>query len=437
MKKHMKKSRRLDVRERAIRVIGHSLRGKDLQDVLNASQRDLSSQRDRALMAQLCYGYFRLKKRLEFILCHRIKKSFHSLPSSFKIALCLGTYELLYLEKIPSYATLHWYVGFIKKNISMSLGSLANAVLRSIQRDSSIFLSEDFFKSTTPDLISFYSTYYSLPSWMVDFIITYYPDSVSKILEASISPPGIGLRINLSHRQGPSLYKQMEEQGDFIEKTDVGFAFESYPSQEIEHMEKLGLLSRQSIASQKIVCLLRPYMWSEPIWDACAGSGGKCCLLLENFSKDLFASDIKLKGIFRLRQEIARLSLPSIPLFVWDASRELMGKKFPGTILLDVPCSGLGVISRRPDIKWKRKKRDIKFFSSLQLNMLISAKESMRSGKYIVYITCSLHPEENQKTIEKFLSLSPEWGLTEEILPDSSMFKREFFYGALLVKKGA
>ncbi len=431
----MKKHPSSNIREKAIKVIQEVVKGRELQQALNQCQHTINSYRDKALISELCYGYFRLKKRLEFILSHRIKRSFEHLPISFKIGLCLGIYELLYLERIPAYATIHWYVEFTKRKISPSLGGLANAVLRSIEREAPLYLSERFYRKNTKDIFSFYSIYYSLPPWIVTLILKYYPDSKTNFFQASISPPGIGIRINLSLQKGGFLYRKLEMEGNFLQKGPYGFAFESYPPLKIEEMEKEGLLSRQSIAAQNIIHMLHPEGWVEPVWDACAGGGGKTCLLLENFSSSLFASDMKIKNILRLRHEIIRLSLYPIPLFVWDATLPLGGKKSPGTILLDVPCSGIGVISRRPDLKWKIKKEYIKHFSELQFRILCGAKGSLSHGKHIVYITCTIHPDENQRTIKGFLKANPNWDLKEEIIPNSPEFQREFFYGALLSKK--
>jgi len=428
----MSRDKRPDVRLRAIETIIEVLGGRDLQGEIEWARKDLSHS-DRGLISHLCYGYFRLKKRLEFILAHRIRARFKKLPRLLKVALSLGTYEILYLDRIPPYATVNWYVGFIKGIFGPSLTRLANAVLRRIDENRSIYLSPSFYREHTPNKTRFCSTYYSLPTWMVERILTLYPANAHRFFTASVSPPLTGIRVNLSKEEGRDLYQRWLNQGDYLHRTPWGFAFESLPWEQMVHLEKRGIISRQSIGSQTVLELLSPEKWTPPLWDACAGGGGKTSLLMESsLTSSLFASDIKHSSLVRLKKGTARLGITPPPLFVWDATIPLCGKNSPSTVLLDVPCSGLGVLSRRPDIKWKRKPEDIETFSSLQLKLLKAATTTLSKGGVIIYITCTIMPEENQRCIEAFLRENPSWQKIKEVSPFHPLFKREFFYGALL-----
>lgn len=130
-------------------------------------------------------------------------------------------------------------------------------------------------------------------------------------------------------------------------------------------------MSRQSLAAGDLLTRLESTAWPEPIWDCCSGRGGKATALMEQGHNRIFASDSNRRRVRGLREEITRLGLPLPYVFLADAASPPL-KKAPQTILVDAPCSGLGVLSRRPDTKWKRTPQDISSLAVIQHRMLES-----------------------------------------------------------------
>ena len=134
--------------------------------------------------------------------------------------------------------------------------------------------------------------------------------------------------------------------------------------------------------------------WREPIWDCCAGRGGKTTALLEQGHRGIWASDVSLRRLRGLRGELGRLRLPAVPVFRADATNPPLGEK-PRTILIDAPCTGLGVLSRRPDAKWKRGPRDVVDLAAVQRRILEACAALLPSGGRLVYLTCTATRAEN------------------------------------------
>ncbi len=419
----------------ALEIVQQSLQGQDLQAALSSG---LANNRlnpgDAALCTRICYYYLRLKGRLEFILQSLCAKRLKHLPNRAIYCLGLGLFELLYLSRVPDYATVYWYVEYSKTNLPQGLTPMINAVLRKAAREKQQLLEPGFYKQDRPGHSLFLSRYYSCPQWLADFWLRNYGREKSELLLAnSLDPPLVGLRINQTRPEAEQLLQLMLQENSLRQRLGYGMALEGAPGS-VPELEKQGLLSRQSLASQQAILQLNPEQWRQPVWEACAGHGGKTALLLENNRQGLWASDISADKIKQVRQELLRLHLPQIPLFAADAAREPPLGQRPATVVLDAPCSGLGVLSRRPDIKWKLRKRDLGTLSRLQGRMLRSCLDILPSKGRIYYLTCTLNPEENQAQIRHLLSRA-DIAQYQEYPPDLESGLREYFYAAWLQKK--
>jgi 16S rRNA (cytosine967-C5)-methyltransferase len=172
--------------------------------------------------------------------------------------------------------------------------------------------------------------------------------------------------------------------------------------------------------------------WPEPVFDACAGRGGKTLALAEA-GKRVFAGDMHAGRLSGLGKEAARLGLPAIAAFRASATRMPLSRP-PGTILLDAPCSGLGVLSRRPDAKWRRQPEDLAGLIRLQRAMLEAAYAALGPGGRLVYVTCTINPAENEANVDRLGSRHRDLVLEAEVpaAPDAAL--GEAFYGAVLKK---
>ncbi len=193
-----------------------------------------------------------------------------------------------------------------------------------------------------------------------------------------------------------------------------------------------GRLSRQSAAAQLVLARLGLDGWPEPVVDACAGRGGKTLALAEA-GKKVFAGDMLAAKLSGLAREACRLGLPPIAAFRASATRMPLGRA-PGTILLDAPCSGLGVLSRRPDAKWRRRPEDLAGLVRLQRAMLEAAYANLAPGGRLVYVTCTTNPAENEQAVDRLGNRHRDLVLETEVpaAPDAAL--GEAFYGAVLKK---
>jgi 16S rRNA (cytosine967-C5)-methyltransferase len=424
-----------NARNVARQVIDRTLQGAELQAALH---RQLNSQiltePDRHLTTQLVYGYFRLQFRLECIISRLLTKKKNSLPGSVFRLLCLGAYEICFLSRIPDFATVHWYVQHIKTHFTPRLAGLANAVLRRVCREKEDFLQRDFYAWDRPDRNTFLARYFSCPTWIVGLCLDAFgPEKGELVLSRCLHPPPVGLRFHPGACGWTELYAHLASRSSPRKQTFRGLALESAPDREIRKAETQGLLTRQSLAAQQALERVDPASWPRPVWDACAGRGLKTGQLLEEDCSPLWASDIHARKIVACRSELTRLHLPQIPLFVSDAARPPLGRTKAYTILLDVPCSGLGVLSRRPDIKAKRRPEDILSLISLQSSLLTSCLSILPPGGRLIYMSCTFNPDENQNLVHQVLKQHPGKGrLLDLHLPNPESVLGEYFFTACI-----
>lgn len=424
-------------RTAALSVIEHTLHGLELQAALNRIliSRSVTGP-DRQLTAQLAYGYFRHQLRLEFIVSSFLSRNKDSLSGHVLRALCLGTYEICCLSRIPDFATVHWYVQHLKKNSSPGLTKMANAILRRVCREKDALLKRDFYALDQPSQTRFLSRYYACPEWIVDLCLHSFSIlQTETLLEYSMRPPPVGLRFNPRASGWSRLYASLSGLAPVVVQNQKGLALTSPPDNEIRKAEQNGLLTRQSVAAQEALDREIPADWPQPVWDACAGRGLKTSQLLERGCHRLWASDIHTRKVLTCRQEIDRLHLPGIPLFTADATAPPLGRIRPHSILLDVPCSGLGVLSRRPDIKAKRRPEDLPVLAGLQKSLLTSCLTILPPGGRLVYISCTFNPAENEDLIRSALHENPGLGRLHSMhIPDPASLLGEYFFTACIQK---
>ena len=434
----MKGSKKLSSREIAINAIIKIQKGMHIQHALDLALQNVQKKQDKALITELVYGYFRLRERLYFILKSRIRGQFKKLPKKFVLCMCLGVYEILYLDGIPDYASVNFYVEYIKKRISRGLTSLANGVLRTICRNKDEFISREFYIKNTRSMEEFYSIYYSLPLFLVKILISQYGDKNAEIfLKKSVCKPFIGIRINKRNKSSKEIINLLNKNNHIKQKINNRlYALEDSHEIDIEYFEKQGIISRKSFESQKILIDLHFNNWNIPIWDMCAGFGGKTTFLLEEDKLPIWASDIDINRLLGLKKELFRLKLNDIPIFVSDCTKVSPLKKNPSTILIDSPCSGLGVICRRPDLKLRIDDIFLKNIMKLQKKLLNLAIKIVPKYGRIVYITCTWNRDENEAQMQRLMqdNKGVKIEIEKEVKIDFTSDLREFFYGVTLVK---
>lgn len=414
----------------------------DLQAVLDSvlANADLSRS-DTALATELAYGYFRFRDRLHFILDHFFAKP-KGITDAVRQALSLAAYELLLLDRVPDYAAVDWAVEHVKA-VKPSLTGVANAVLRNVARLGSGSLDEDFYaqKGAQTDArrdegrLERWSRFYSCPHWIVQlWDEAHGPETTLDLLRAGIARPPLGVRVNAAAYDYPALLDSLCSRGRTVMRLHTGAAVEDVPLEWLETLELQGRITRQSAAGQQAMEALDAASWPGPVWDACAGRGGKTGWLAEHHPQGtLWASDSHMGRLKGLKREMARIN-QRVPAFRARAQDAAPLRSAPRTIFLDAPCSGLGVLSRRPDSRYKRTPEDLAYLSTLQASMLDSAVHTLAPGGLLAYLTCTVNPAENEERIQALLALRPDLILESRFSTDADSPLREFFFGSVLRK---
>ena len=395
---------------------------------------------DKRLCTELVYGVLRRLPQLETFSLRYLQKP-EKLPVEMRLTLYAALYEAAFL-RTPRRALVHSAVEHVRNRFGKGLSGVANAVLRNMLHDLKAFHNPpaDFFAHEDERAAFIHAA----PLWLVQLWNNAYGrETTLLLLEASGRNAPTGLRLNRA-RPGWA-----EARAAFLEAADpkhpvtpagpAGLAFSGPLPPDAKDMLRDGAAVRQSAAVYDILEAMRPAEWPLPIWDCCAGRGGKTLALLEQGIPVALASDPSAR-LQALEEEYARLA-PGTPLpaLAGAPAQEVFRDTPPaglpkdtrfGTILVDAPCSGLGTLARRPEIRLRRTEEDVVRLLRTQREILDAAVERLRPGGLLVYMTCTLNPAENQGQVADFLSRHPNARLESEHAtpPDSPL--GEFFYAA-------
>ena len=360
-----------------------------LDKFINENREKLSNL-DINFISELVYGVVTWKLTLEYIIQKYSKTKIKKLSEWVKNILYLGTYQIIFLDKVPKSAAVNESVNLCKKYNFKSVG-LVNAILRKIEKSDY----EEINHITNS--ITRISLKYSMPEWIVKkFYDEYGEENTASICKNLNLRPNISVRIN-------SLKGKVElgEKGildDFRIITGI-----KNITQTKEYVE--GKITIQDEVAGLSSFILAPKE-EEQVLDVCSAPGGKTTYLAElmhNKGK-IVAWDIYEERLKQVEQNAKRLGIDIIQTEVHDATKlkEEYIEKFD-KILLDVPCLGLGVLRRKPDIKWNRQEDDIKEISNIQFNILKTCSKYLKKNGTLVYSTCSMLKEENSDIITKFI----------------------------------
>lgn len=404
---------------------------------------------DKRLCTELVYGTLRNFIRLTWIANKHLDNP-EKLPVEMYLSLIQALHELVYL-RIPARATVDWTVRHVRNRFSPGLGKVANAVLRTVQRNLKQYKDQSYYKQETLSEREAFAIWYSVPQWLIELWFNAYgEDTATLFLESLQKSPLSGIRLNIqtsgwqevknkqieAHTENETHLKRPSAPPIVVGKACLAFGG-SVPW-ELRELLKSGQASRQSPAAYEALQVLEPETWPTPVWDACSGRGNKTLALLEQGVEVSLASDPSLKRLSHLAPAVEERHLAPEGLKILPSSAQaaadqlaLEGKKF-GTILIDAPCSGLGTINRRPEIKVRRTVKDIESLVQTQAAILDAAKKCLIPGGRLAYITCTLNPAENEHQVAAFIERTPGARLlfARQTPADSPL--REFFYSALI-----
>ena len=360
---------------------------------------------DCAFISRLVYGVTERKITLDYAISQYLSKPINKTKPEVLTILRLGAYQILFMDKIPQSAAVNESVKLTKNNKCDFASGLVNAVLRKISQNG-LTLKDNI---TETEKIS---VTYSMPEDTVKFLIHHYgKDNTEAFLKASLEPKEIFIRVN-------TVKTTTEELKDILIKENVK-VFDTYFDNalkiEIENAVynlesfKNGLFHVEDISSQICVEALELFPGATAI-DVCAAPGGKTFTAAQYMKNKgvLYSCDIYSQRTDLIKEGAERLGLDCVYPFVNDAT--VFNKELPqmDRVLCDVPCSGLGIIGKKPEIKYK-KLDNTKSLLPIQKQILETSSKYVKSGGRLVYSTCSVNPNENRKMCDSFLKENPEF----------------------------
>ncbi len=376
---------------------------------------------DRGLYAELVYGVLRRQGTLDHILQQLLEKPMIELDPQALIILRIGLYQLTNLDRIPESAAVNESVN-LAKLITPGTSGLINAVLRNYLRRRETISFPDM--NTNP--AAAIAARHSQPEWLVEqWIEQLGAAEAQQLAEASSQQPLLTLRVNTLRSSRDELLQEFEKQG--VEAAPCRFSTDGISLTGRHTISTLpgfeaGLFAVQDEASQLAGRLLGAEP-GERIWDACSAPGGKSCHIAGQMDDqgELIATDISRSKLTLVQDNARRLGISCLSTAVADLHQP---ETFPDgsfdRILLDAPCSGLGVIRRNPETKWRLFSGDVTRLAAVQKTLLKNAATRLKPGGTLLYSTCSTSEAENELVVEDFLLHHPGFVLENlnDLFPD-------------------
>ncbi len=384
----------------------------------NISEYDLIS-REKALCTELAYGVTRWKSLLDYNISEYSRLKSGKLSIWIKNILRMGMYQLFLTDKIPESASVNESVILAKKFGHKASAGFVNAVLRNAQRNGMRLPEKGDFER-------FLSVKYSHPEWMVrKWRSRWDDDFVSRLLDANNKPKGLTIRVNTEKVTPNDLKRVLFEQGI---ASEAGRYFSDAlilknPSGIASINEfAAGYFQVQDEAAMLAVSILNPQQ-GELIIDVCAAPGGKTVHIshLMKNNGNVIAFDIYDHKLRMIEDNCRRMGIKNVITLLHDASKT--NEAYAGKadrVLVDAPCTGLGTIRHKPDIKWSRKAEDITELSVLQLAILNASSKYVKKGGCIVYSTCTTEYEENNMVVKEFIKQNSSFAISDikDCIPD-------------------
>jgi len=371
---------------------------------------------DKSRAMVLTNEIIRLRDRLDVMIEYVSGRKINRLDSSLLSILRVGFYEIIYDESIPDYAAVDSLVNLTKTVLSRKASKLTNAVLRNLIR----YRDKD---SNWDESLKKKPKWVSLPIWLQKRWKYQFGESGFFALVNCINQnPKIFVRVDLTNHNIDDAKESLLESGIEAENYSDSFLKILNGSGKIFSTDlfQSGQVSIQNAAAGAIVEFLNP-LKGEIVLDVCAAPGTKSLFIAERVGEKgrVLASDLDQLRANRGKNDLDRHRRKNIEWSVKDATQD----NFPmaDKILIDAPCTGTGVMGRKPDIRWRRKPEDISDMATLQMKLLKHMSQFLNDGGTLVYGTCSMEPEENWNVVEQFLKLNADFKLMtrpSQVMPD-------------------
>ena len=379
------------------------------------------SDADRRLATELVYGVTKAGDTIDWMVSRYVNRPLSAIAPVILEILRLGVYQLFFLDRIPPSAACNEAVNLAKKYGHKGTAGFVNAVLRTAVREPERAKFPEG-KGREIERLALVSQH---PEWLVrQWVKTFGWEEAQTLCAFNNEPAVLSLRTNTLKIQRGDLIEKLRAAGIAAEPsswTPEGILCRGHGA--LDDMEALreGLFQVQDESSMQVAHVVAP-LPGEFVVDACSAPGGKTthlAALMKNQGR-IIAADIYPAKLARVEENVARLGIEVIETLCCDA-REI-GDRYAGQadrLLLDVPCSGMGVLRRRADARWRKTPQEIAAIPALQRAILAGAAPAVKTGGVLVYSTCTIQAAENEEVVTSFLAQHPEFSLetTGDFLP--------------------
>lgn len=406
---------------RALRDIEHRQRYAHLALPAFLARTNLD-QRDRRFVTDLVYGVIRRRLTLDWLLGQFAKRPASEIDEHALAILRLGLYQILFMDRVPDHSAVNTSVALAKRKLKRGAEKFVNAVLRESLRQQSQLP----WPSRSEDEVGFLSAYYSHPRWQVELWLKEIgTEKTEALLEADNQRPRVTVRPNTLRTTTAGLRDELEKAG--IRTGEGQYVKSALSVSELipAHFFKGGLAYAQDEASQLVALVVDPQR-GESVIEIGAAPGGKATGLAQLMGDEgeIAAVEINRSRLDILRENCRRLGVKSIRPVLADATNQLslsaLGLGEADRVLLDAPCSGLGVLARRPDARWRKDQAQIAELALLQGQLLSTAASLVRTHGVLVYSVCTMTSAETTEVIAAFLTDHPEFAPEAFDLPSLS-----------------
>ena len=392
--------------------------------ISNTLQKKKLTNVDEKLLTELVYGTLERKLTLDYYLEHFVQKR-KKIEDWVWMLLRLSVFQIVYLEKVPEYAIINEAVEIAKKRGHKGVTSFVNGVLRNVVRNGV----PDF--STIENPLKRLAIETSHPEWLIERWVTQFGfDVTEKMCKANLERKPVSIRVNRIRMTRDELIDKLQNQGisaTFSKYTNDGIIIQDGNVLKTDYIDK-GYATIQDQSSMLAVLSLQiePNM---KVLDTCSAPGGKATYIgeLMNNTGEIYAYDLHQNKTKLIEKNAERLGLTNIKVGQHDA-RKLQSthpEKSFDRILIDAPCSGLGVIRTKPDIKYEKELKDIEKLHEVQFSILEHVAPLLKDDGKLIYSTCTVEKLENDEVIKKFLSNNEHFEVDQTFLNETKQIARE------------
>ena len=377
------------------------------------------NERDIGFISEIVYGVTSWKLTLDEIIKKYSNIRLKKISPWILNILRMGIYQIVFLDKVPKSAAVNESVNLAKRYGHKASSNFVNAILRKVDKKDYNELSE------INNPIERISKTTSMPVWMIEELLKENDiEKVEEICKASNIKPKVTIRVNKLKTNKETLKKLLEDRNIIVHEAKLENFLILEKAKNIEQLDlfKEGYFTVQDEGAGFIAEIVDPKP-DEVVLDACSSPGGKTTYMAE-LMKDkgkIIAWDLHPHRVKLVEENANRLGIHMIKAECQDATvyKEEYKEKFD-KILLDVPCLGIGVLKRKPDIKWKRKQEDILEITQIQQEILQTCSKYLKSNGQMIYSTCSIFYEENDKIVEKFLEKNGDFTYAKMEIPETT-----------------